>query len=85
MVRRGKRRREKHCQASNREQSPLDRSWWAGFTVLMTSLLLLSLCTFFRVENEQLVEIWKDTFFASLGYILGTPIRRNPKSNKDSH
>jgi len=46
----------------------------------MASLLLLSLCTFFKMENEQLVEIWKDAFFASLGYVLGTPIIRNPKS-----
>jgi lipopolysaccharide export LptBFGC system permease protein LptF len=53
----------------------LARAWWAGFLVLMISIVMLSLCTFFRVENRELVEIWKCILFASLGYVIGIPTR----------
>jgi len=56
-------------------------SWWAGFLVLIIAVVLLSLCTFFKVENKELVEIWKSIVFASLGYVLGIPARMLSSNN----
>ena len=50
------------------------RPWWAGFLVLMISVMMLALCTFFEVKNRELIEIWKYVLFTSLGYVVGVPI-----------
>jgi hypothetical protein len=69
----------KRCYEKSREtrttndRTQLTRLWWAGFMVLMSSIVLLSLCTFLKVENKELVGIWENIFFASLGYVLGIP------------
>jgi len=47
------------------------RAWWAGFFVLAFSMVMLALCTFLEVRNPTIIEIWKSTFFASIGYVVG--------------
>jgi len=49
-------------------------AWWAGFLVLIFSLVMLSLCTFFEVRNPSIIEIWKYALSSSIGYIIGLPI-----------
>jgi uncharacterized protein YybS (DUF2232 family) len=49
-------------------------AWWAGFMVLVFSLIVLGLCTFFEVKNPSLTEIWKYTLSSSIGYVIGLPI-----------
>ena len=49
-------------------------SWWAGSFVLVFSLVMLSICTFYEVRNPSLIEIWKYTLFSSIGYVIGLPI-----------
>lgn len=49
-------------------------AWLAGFIVLIFSLILLGLCTFFSVRNLTLVKTWETILFVSLGYVVGIPI-----------
>lgn len=59
-------------------------AWWAGFLVLMISVLMLGLCTFFEVKNPELIEIWKYVFLTSLGYVVGIPVGAKSISKTDS-
>ena len=49
-------------------------AWLAGFIVLIFSLIMLGLCTFFSVRNPTLVKTWETILFVSLGYVVGIPI-----------
>ena len=49
-------------------------AWWVGLIVLLSSLIMLGICTFFEVKNPSLIEIWKYTLFSSMGYVIGLPI-----------
>lgn len=50
------------------------KPWWAGFIVLILSVVMLGICTLFKVANPSVIEIWKALTFISLGYVVGEPI-----------
>jgi hypothetical protein len=49
-------------------------AWWAGFIVLVYSLIMLSMCTFQEVTNPSLIEVWKYALASSVGYTVGLPL-----------
>ena len=48
----------------------LGKAWWAGFMVLLVSLVMMVVCTVFDLDMCP----WKDILHISLGYVVGIPI-----------